>query len=89
MARCWSELSARLDAELTEEDRHTLLQQVAARQIPLSTEPNPLGGAPPPSPTAYQDLLNGLLYSIVTVPAVAPTVRARPAVTLPMHGGGR
>ena len=77
MARCWSELATRLEAEASEDDRHTLLQQVAARQVALSTTPGPLGGAPQPSPTAYHDLLNALLYSVLTNPATAATVRTR------------
>jgi len=75
MAKHWAELAARLEMEASEDDRHTLLQQVAARQVPLSTTPGPLGGAPQPSPTAYTDLLSGLLYSILTDAQAAPTVR--------------
>jgi hypothetical protein len=77
LARCWAELSVRLEAEATEADRHTLVQRAAARQVALALSAGPLGGAPQPSPTAYIDVLNGLVYGILTSTALAPTVRTQ------------
>jgi len=85
MAKHWVELAARLEMEASEDDRHTLLQQVAARQVPLSTTAGPLGGAPQPSPTAYTDLLSGLLYSILTDAQAAATVRPDTRIVVRRH----